>query len=287
MERSAVSLDKILEMLVEHRRVVISGLPGVGKSELASQVIEKAIEGTKTYKGIFWLSAASEAALDTGIYEMSRELNLLDGSTVGIKTARQMVLNELNKQDHWLMVVDNVDNVDLIQGFLPIRRGARHILMTTRYREAHSAINGHSVILDEMTDGEASILFSKVFHNARNLPETEFPVPEDTCAVTTLVKELGCLPLAIIQAAAYLRACQDDVSNYIRIYRQARDTLWEWKPTQGKDYISVATVMALSFQKFTHRQKSIRLFGLISYFAPDNIPELLWTSNPRFQDHTL
>ena len=32
----------------------------------------------------------------------------------------QIVLNELNSQDHWLMIVDNLDIVDLIKRCLPI-----------------------------------------------------------------------------------------------------------------------------------------------------------------------
>jgi adenylate kinase len=96
VERDSISSNDLLAKLTKHRRVVISGLPGVGKSELVTQAVEKAIETTKTYKGIFWLSSASEAILHAGIYEMARELKLLPDASVGIETILQNVVRELN-----------------------------------------------------------------------------------------------------------------------------------------------------------------------------------------------
>jgi hypothetical protein len=104
--------------------------------------------------------------------------------------------------------------------------------------------------------------------------------------VTTLVNELGFLPLAIIQAAAYLRESQDDISSYIEIYRE-KTTLWKWKPIQGTNYVSLANFMTVSFQNIKHKESSLRLLCLISFLAPDDIPELLWTSHLRLQDDTL
>jgi len=110
-----VSSNDVLAKLAKRHRVIISGLPGIGKSELVSQVVEKAIGTTKTYRGIFWLSVASEAILHAGIYELARELKLLaDGSIMGIETVQQLIVNELNKQDDWLMVLDNIDDVDFV-----------------------------------------------------------------------------------------------------------------------------------------------------------------------------
>src|SRR5271155_1522044 len=153
-ERKSVSLNYVRETLSEHHRVVISGLPGVGKSELASQVIRR-VKAARTYKGIFWLSSATEATLHAGIYELARKLNLIDDSNTDIDTVRNFVLHELEMQDHWLMVLDNVDDVDLIRNFLPSRDGSRHVLITSRYREAHSALNAIPIPLETLSDGEA------------------------------------------------------------------------------------------------------------------------------------
>jgi len=46
------------------------------------------------------LSSASETILHAGLYAMTRELKLLDDDNVNIETVRQVLINELNKQDH-------------------------------------------------------------------------------------------------------------------------------------------------------------------------------------------
>ena len=71
-----------------------------------------------------------------------------------------------------------------------------------------------------MSKDEARTLFSKVYR-ADDQPDTE--EAEYTIAVTQLVEELGFLPLAIIQAAAYTRETQDDISSYISMYKQTRE----------------------------------------------------------------
>jgi tetratricopeptide (TPR) repeat protein len=285
VERDSISCDDVLAKLDKRHRVVISGLPGVGKSELVTQVVEKAIMATtKTYKGVFWLSSASDAILQSGIYEMARELKLLPDGSPPIEKVRRVVLNELNKEDHWLMVLDNVDDVDLIKNILPVQRGTRHVLITTRYGEAHSAINGDLIQLDSVTKDEAAWLFKRVHTEDKSRVGTN--EAESTATIMQLVEELGCLPLAIIQAAAYLRETQDNIANYLEIWNGARTVLQAWKPMEGSNYMSVATVTALSFGKIKHQADSVRLFCLISFFAPDKIPELFCSSDPRPQSKT-
>ena len=70
-----------------------------------------------------------------------------------------------------------------------------------------------------MTKDEARVLFSKIYH-ADDQPDIE--EAECTLTVTQLVKELGFLPLAVIQTAAYMRETQDDISSYITMYKQTR-----------------------------------------------------------------
>lgn len=96
------------------------------------------------------------------------------------------------------------------------------------------------------------------------------------------------MPLAIIQAAAYLRETQEDISSYIEIYRRSWNSIWDWKPDQGREtYVSIATVLSFSFKNIKHRQESFRLLCFISFLAPDDLPERLWMSDPKIQDETL
>src|SRR5439155_357372 len=74
---------------------------------------------------------------------------------------------------------------------------------------------------------------------------------------------------------------------FIEIYQQMRERLVKWKPLQGSKFLSIATVMALSFRKINNREECVRLFCLISFFDSDNIPEFLLVADPRLQDEML
>jgi NB-ARC domain len=233
-------VDKVCGKLIRHPRIIISGLPGVGKTELVRQVIKKAIK-EKKYKGIFWLSAGTEKIFQAEIYALARALDLPEDPNMNIEMASERVLEELNRRNNWLMVLDNVDDRTLIKGFLPDQGDTRHVLITSRYGGA-SFMNGHVIRLEIMNVSEASILFANVYHCDDELEHHT----QDGPAVAQLVTELGYLPLAIVQAIAYLYETQEDKSNYIRMYKETRRSIWNFKSAEG-DYISVAAVMALVF----------------------------------------
>ena len=49
---------------------------------------------------------------------MARELKLLLDDNAEIEIVRRSVVDELEKQDHWLMMLDNVDEINLIKNLL-------------------------------------------------------------------------------------------------------------------------------------------------------------------------
>jgi hypothetical protein len=225
IERESVTVDNLYGKLSNHRRIVITGLPGIGKTELVRQVIEKAIE-EKKYKGIFWVSVATETTFHAEIYALACSLGVLEDPTMNIDTVRKRLIGELNKQDNWLMVLDNVENVSSIKDFLLEKRGVRHVMITSRYSTADRIINGHVIQLEIMTESESNMLFMKEYYPE---DDVEDRVNERFSVITQLVKELGCLPLAIIQAAAYLRETQAEISEYIGIYKKMRKSIWDFK----------------------------------------------------------
>lgn len=116
----------------------------------------------------------------------------------------------------------------------------------------------------------------------------------DHDAASILVDELSCLPLAIVQAATYLRATGNKIESYAELYRRSRIFIWNWMPRRerskdpkDRSYISVATTMALAFEKIKQEELSVRLFCLLSLFSSNNIPELLFTNDSGFKDERL
>lgn len=280
VERQSLTSSDVIRAMTHSHRVVVSGLPGVGKTELVAQVIKQARSSTD-YVAIFWLSATSRPTLQSELYELARTLGVLKDNDAGFDEIGAGILKELNKYDHWLMVLDNVDEIESIKKFLPERRHASHVIITTRFREAYLGLGGVDINLKAMSEIEATQLLLKSYHRG------EGEEIRTNSSAAQLVIELGCLPLAIIQAALYLQATQESISGYMEIYKRERRNLWDWCPKQTLSYLSVGTVMLLSFQKLRPFDASIRLFCLLSFLEPDNIPESLWTTDQRLQSESL
>jgi GTP-binding protein EngB required for normal cell division len=86
VERGSIPLNNLYEKLNRYHRIIITGLPGVGKSEFIRQVIEKAIK-ENTYKGIFCLSAATGQTFQANVYLLAHELGLLEDPNMNIEIA--------------------------------------------------------------------------------------------------------------------------------------------------------------------------------------------------------
>ena len=155
VDRESNPVDLVFKTLAKHYRIAITGLPGVGKIELCNQIVARARDVTKFYKGNFWLSAETDTSIHLGLFEMARKMNLYNETDVDTEKIRQSVVNELNREDDWLMVLDNVDDVDLVKSILPERRGNRHVLITTRDRQMRNEIFAEEIHLDVMKNIEA------------------------------------------------------------------------------------------------------------------------------------
>src|SRR2546423_1005350 len=109
------------------------------------------------------------------------------------------VLRWMNAQENWLLVIDNLDDVSVIKEYLPATGAERHTLITTRNQHCdHIPAEGMEVgVLDITAATQLLLTGSKV----GSVGET----PEGQMEAIQIVKELGFLPLAIDQAAAYIR----------------------------------------------------------------------------------
>ena len=94
----------------------------------------------------------------------------------------------------------------------------------------------------------------------------------DRQAALELADELGGLPLALEQAAAYMQATGDSLADYLASFRQRRpDMLARGEPTgYGK---TVATTWALAFDRLEQSAPGAAgLLRLLAFCAPEAIP---------------
>jgi len=135
----AAELDQMAQLLrpgeatVEQRRLVLGGLGGIGKTQLA---IAYARRHQNHYASVFWLNATSVSTLKASLRSIAQqlltaaELQSLDDK--GILPAVLKWLSDV-KNTQWLLIFDNYDDPELygIEEYLP-NTAHGSIIVTTR-----------------------------------------------------------------------------------------------------------------------------------------------------------
>jgi hypothetical protein len=89
-----------------------------------------------------------------------------------------------------------------------------------------------------------------------------------------LAEELGNLPLALEQAAAYMEESARSFSDYLKLFQTHQREILK-RGTPSMDYpATVATIWELSFQEVQKTSSAgADLLNLCAFLAPDDIPQ--------------
>ncbi|KAF4554679.1 Hypothetical protein D9617_4g004340 [Elsinoe fawcettii] len=130
-------------------RVVITGVPGQGKSELCLRIVN---ELRSHYWGVFWVDVESRMRASEDYLRISR---LLGHPVEDFRAARQ----QLSVEDRpWLLILDNADDHDYdYQQYIP---SGWHgcILITSRNPSFSSLSTQLTINLESLSDEEARSL---------------------------------------------------------------------------------------------------------------------------------
>jgi len=247
----------------------ISGLGGIGKTQSA---VEYAYRYSNDYQAVLWVTAATQDTLVASFLDLARLLNLPEKDERDQTITVQAVKRWLKYHDHWLLIVDNADDLALAEEILPMG-GTGHILLTTRAQAAGTFADGITV---EKMDTEEGMLL--LLRRAKVLAK-EAPLAQaseaDRAAAESIVKALDGLPLALDQAGAYIEETHCSVSAYLESYRQRQAELLKRRGGTGKEHPEpVATTWSLSFEQVERlNPMATDLLRVCAFLAPDAIPE--------------
>lgn len=218
------SLEKLLSRQGSHQRTTIFGLGGCGKSALALEFAYRAITKDIEYP-VFWVPAINRESFELAYREIGLLLRL-PGITDDNADALQLVKKrlDLTSTGDWLMIIDNADDDSLLLGdshsvpesprlsdYLP-RSERGKIIFTTRSRKtAENLTQSNIVKLDDMDVTEARQLMAQRL--------SEKALLQDEPAVEELLRLLTYLPLAIIQATAFINSNEILISDYISLFK--------------------------------------------------------------------
>lgn len=136
---------------------------------------------------------------------------MVTNSTLGEDALR--ILNSVSGEKRWILIFDNTDDPDLnINSFLP-RNTNITVVITSRNQDLGSLSTTDHLELGEMTTDEA---LSAMLQAARRTP----PLPEEEMdSAQVLLKDLGCLAVALVQAGTYCRQLSSTVGGVLQPYR--------------------------------------------------------------------
>jgi tetratricopeptide (TPR) repeat protein len=263
-------LSNLRADLLKKGKQALFGLGGVGKTQIA---VEYAYRHQDEYKAVFWSFAGTEQSLRGGYAAIAGLLDLPEKDSQEQAKVTDAVKNWLEHNAGWLLVLDNADDPAMVKAFLP-QQGKGHILLTSRAYVFHKTGILSPREINVLSPDEA-----REFLMWRTGKETT----EQSTEVDALANEMGYLPLALEQAAAYMSETGASFSNYLVGYRKQRLKLLEKQgPVIGNDEKeqqkrTVATTWAVNFADVEKSSPaSAELLRLSAFLAPDATPlELL------------
>ncbi len=251
----------------------ISGLGGIGKTQIA---VEYAYRSRDHYQAIFWVNASTRDALSADFVILAVLLSLPEQHEQDQDIVVRAVKRWLSTHKHWLLILDNVDDLDMIVDFLPMH-GRGDVLLTTRLQASGTIAQSIEVEKMGLDEGVTFLLRrTKVIAPGASLDEA---MKENQAQAAEIVAVLDGLPLALDQAGAYIEETRCGLSQYLSLYGTRRKELLLRRGRFPVDHPnSVVATWSLSFQQVEQESLAAAdLLHILAFLNPEAIPEEIIT----------
>ncbi|KAG7406905.1 Protein SERAC1 [Fusarium oxysporum f. sp. rapae] len=271
-----------------HQRAALCGLGGVGKTQIALSYAYWAQEVSQD-TSVFWVHASSVEKFSEGYTNIANECKI-PGHEDPTFDVLQVVQDWLESKEsgQWLMVIDNADDLQLffpqnesskmksntdksLSQFIPQCAHGR-VLVTTRNMQVGSRLTKgkYPIEVGQMSDQEACQLLRQGIHQE----------DESEKDLLQLSSRLEFLPLALVQAAAFIQENSITANDYLKLLDGSEndlvDLLNEEFETVGRDADTphaVAQTWMLSFQQIERQYPfASELLSLMCLFDRQKIP---------------
>lgn len=249
----ADKIQEINELFKTENIVVVKGMAGVGKTQLA---IQYANIYKTMYDLVFFIGADTKENILNDYLNLAKHLEIYK-EEMDITTIIRNTITYLSNKNNWIIIFDNAINYQIINEFIPNYFDGK-IIITTKNS---TWIKYKPIELEVFDEDEAPKFLMKI---------TEQDDEENSKILTNL---LGRLPLAIVQAAAYMNITCMSLENYIELYKQYKLDLFDESYIPEEYNQEMKIVWKISLDKIkTNCMLSIKIISFLSFFASNSIP---------------
>lgn len=246
--------------------VVVHGLGGMGKSTLA---LHYAHRHRDRYNPIWWIPAESAATIGLGLAALAAHLNpYADLTAASGAEAAAWATTWLQAHDGWLLVFDDAATPGELAPLLGSLTTGRHLITSRRATGWHHL--ARPVALDTLTPDAALDLLMRITNWT-----DDGAAPE----LAELAAELGHLPLALEQAAAYIQHTALTPAAYLARLRRHPARMFATTASASADSAqqrTIARIWQLTLDAIAARDPlAVEILRTAAWFGPDDVPREL------------
>lgn len=222
---------------------------------------------SKYQTGVVFLNAASKETIEADFVRLHGILGLPQSSDLTVSV--RLWLGKVENPS-WIMILDNANNlasIDLAR-YIPSTT-CGHIIFVTQDQDALGAFAKDGCDIGVLTLEDATkLLFDTA--NLQNVSDKE------TGAGREIARLLGCLPLAVVQAGAFMRSRHKSPQQYKVLFEQARYDVLKFQPRLPNFQRTVLSVWELTFRQLEEDpNNAYNVLLLFSCMEPSSITEEL------------
>ncbi|XP_077289664.1 uncharacterized protein LOC143913639 [Arctopsyche grandis] len=260
---------------VQSQTTVICGLPGMGKTELVRGYIQKHSQRFENI--VLWIDGKSQDSMEDSFRRLAKdELKIATTDDIGKLIPIKDLVNEIYKKfigKKCLFIFDDVKSQEALENFIPhsTTEGNHPFIIITSCSSQWNLEQKQE--LDVLSNQGAVKLITNQLRLA------DHSMYKD---VEALADILGCFPLAVQQATAYISfkantSIKFSIADYIEAFKKNAQELLsytlpkEMNSYEKTTYDNFKNIIEALMNRDVFGNNSIKVIGVMSHLAPDNI----------------
>ncbi|MEV6301864.1 tetratricopeptide repeat protein [Actinoplanes sp. NPDC051861] len=243
---------------------VVAGLGGVGKTQLAANLAER-LWSEDAVDLLVWVTATSRTSILSTYALAAGEITGFDDTDPG-QAAVRLLSWLAGTERRWLVVLDDLSDPGDLTGLWPPDTATGRTVVTTRRRDAALLAGRQLVDVGVFTAEQAVAYLTRLLGDD----------PARLGEAGELAADLGHLPLALAQAAAYM--IDQDLTCAAYRHRLSRHPLVRLHPEALPDQQSVPVARAWNLSVEAAGDLAPIVLRLAAVLDPNGIPARLFTT---------